>query len=49
MLLAIDLDEDLVDKEGVVIAAIFSLQPLGIEGTKLDTPKTSRFTADRAA
>ncbi|GEM_PF-1178854 len=46
MLLAVDLDENLVDEEGVAVAAMFSLQPLGIEGTKLDTPKTNRLTAD---
>ena len=44
MLLAIDLYEDLIDVEGVVVASVRSLQAAGINGTKLDPPKTDCFS-----
>jgi hypothetical protein len=38
MLLAIDLDEDFIDIEGIAIASVISLQAASIDGTELDAP-----------
>ena len=46
MLLAVDSDEDLVDEECIAAAAMSSFQSAGINGTKLDTPKTDCFPTD---
>ena len=40
MLLAIDLDENLVDVECVAIASVLSLQAAGIDSSELGAPKS---------
>ena len=46
MLFAIDLDEDFVNIEGVAIATMSTLQPLGIFGSEFDTPEANSLVAD---
>jgi hypothetical protein len=51
MLLAVDLlvrhtGEDLINVEGVAVASVLSLQPAGVNRTKLDAPEADRFAAD---
>lgn len=46
MLFAIDFDKDLIDVESIAVALVLSLQSASINGTELDTPQTSRFSAD---
>jgi hypothetical protein len=40
MLLAIDLDEDFIDVEGIAAALMLSFQTAGIDGSELDTPES---------
>lgn len=47
MLLAIELYKDFVDKEGIAVASVLSLQPAGINSPELYTPEPDAFTADR--
>jgi hypothetical protein len=49
ILLAVDLDEDLVDIEGVTIAPMSSFQLSRIFGTELDTPEPDSFVTDSDA
>ena len=44
MLLTVDSDEDLVNVEGIAVASVLSLQSASVDGTKLDTPETDRFS-----
>ncbi len=37
MLLAIDLDEDFIDVEGISVASVLPFQPSGINGSEFDT------------
>ena len=46
MLFAVDLDEDLIDKECVAVATMLSLQTLCIFGTEFNTPQSDGFIAD---
>ena len=46
VLLAIDLDEDLIEVEGVTITTVRSFQSLRIENSKLDAPETNSLVAD---
>ena len=46
MLLAVDLNENVIDVERVAVASVFSFQSTGVYDTKLDTPETNRFSAD---
>ena len=46
MLLAVDLNENVIDVERVAVASVFSFQSTEVYETKLDTPKTNRFSAD---
>ena len=46
LLLAIDLDEDFVNVEGIAVALVPTLQPPGISGPELDTPQPDSFVAD---
>jgi hypothetical protein len=49
MLLAVDLDEDLIDKERITIAPVFSFQSTGVHSSELYAPQTNRFAADSNA
>jgi hypothetical protein len=49
VLLAIELDEDFADEEGVAVALMPSFQASGRNGSKLDTPETDCFAADSDA
>ena len=46
MLLAVDLDVDFIDIEGVAVTSILSLQSPRINGTELDAPQANRFSGD---
>ena len=46
MLLAIDLYEDFIDEERVTITTMLSLQPPGVNRSKLDAPESDSFVAD---
>jgi hypothetical protein len=46
VLLAIYLDKDFIDVEGVTVTSVFSFQSTGINRSKLDAPEADRFTAD---
>jgi hypothetical protein len=37
LLLAVDLDEDFIDVEGIAVAPVFALNASGINGPELDT------------
>jgi hypothetical protein len=41
VLLAVDLDEDFIDLEGVAIVTMLSFQAAGINGSKFDTPEAN--------
>ena len=49
MLLAIDLDEDLINVESIAIATMIFLQSSGVQSSKFDAPQTDCFTADNDA
>jgi hypothetical protein len=49
MLLAVDLDDDLIDEEGVAVATVLSLQAPSIFGTEFETPQPDGFIADSDA
>lgn len=49
MRLATELCKDFVDKKGLVIASVISLQPAGINRSEVHTPEPDGFTADRDA
>ena len=36
--------EHFIDVEGIAVAPVLSLQSAGINGSKLDTPETDRFS-----
>jgi hypothetical protein len=44
MLLAIDLDEDFIDVEGIAKASVPPFQSAGINGSELDTPEADGFS-----
>ncbi|MFT4730401.1 MAG: hypothetical protein ACI9UN_004927 [Granulosicoccus sp.] len=46
MLLAVDLDEDFIDVEGVTVTSMLSLQATCKNGSEFDTPETDCFAAD---
>jgi hypothetical protein len=46
MLLALDLDEDFIDEEGVAIATMATLQSSSVYSSEFDAPQADRFTAD---
>ena len=46
MLLAIDLDEDFIDVEGVAKASVLSLQSPSVNSSEFDTPKSDSFSTD---
>jgi hypothetical protein len=43
VLLAVDLDEDFIDEEGVTVAPMLSFQSARIDRAKLDAPETDGF------
>ncbi len=49
MLLTIDLDEDLINVEGVAVAPVLSLQSSGVQRTEFDAPEANRFAGDSYA
>jgi len=49
MLLAIDLDEDFINVNGISIATVLPLQASGIDGSEFDTPQADRFATDSDA
>ena len=46
MLLAVDLDEDFIDEEGVAVALMPAFQATGTNGPELDAPKADGFATD---
>ena len=46
MLLALDLDEDFIDEEGVAIATMATLQSSSVYSSEFDATQGDRFTAD---
>jgi hypothetical protein len=46
MLLAVDLDEDLIDEKCVTVATMFALQPSTVYCPRFYTPQASRLAAD---
>jgi hypothetical protein len=46
MLLAVDLDEHLVDIEGVAITSVLPPQSSRVQTTEFDAPWANRFSAD---
>ena len=49
MLLAVDVDEDFIDVEGIAVTSVFPFQPPGVKSTELDAPQADRFSADSYA
>ena len=46
MLLAVDLDEDLVDVEGIAVPPVFSFQSSSVYGSKFNAPEPDALVAD---
>jgi len=46
MLLATDIDEDLINEESIAVASVLSLQSAGINGTEFDAPEANCFATD---
>ena len=44
MLLAVDLDEDFIDVEGVAVISVLAFQSASINGAELDAPEADRFS-----
>lgn len=49
MLFAVNLEEDLIDVEGIAIALMTSLQTPGVDSAKPDTPEAYPFSRDNNA
>jgi hypothetical protein len=47
MLLAINFDEDFINKECIAVASVLSLQSAGVNGSEFDAPQTDSFSTDR--
>ena len=46
MLLAVDLDENLINVEGVAVASVLTFQSACINGAELDAPEADRLPRD---
>jgi hypothetical protein len=46
MMLAVDLDKDFINIEGITIASMLPLQSAGINRSEFDTPEPDRLSAD---
>ena len=46
MLLAVDFDKALINKEAITVTSVLSFQAAGINGTELNAPQAYRFTGD---
>ena len=46
MVFAVDLDENLIDVEGVAVSSVSSFQTPGIFASELNAPETDGFSAD---